>query len=516
MAKKSLELSFAGIKINKDSVTPLYIQVYEQFRQMILARRLRPGDRLPATRNLATDLGVSRTIITQGFEQLILEGYLIGKTGSGTFVASVLPDSLISAVTIEKRHETLKNGKPLNPAKNIIPEELLRRNSDKEDVWPFQTGHAALDLFSYSSWCEVSKKVFKNLRQYPLGYEDAVGYEPLRNEIAKYLRTSRGVKCEAEQIVIVNGSQQGLNLIVESLLKKGDSIWLEDPGYHGMKFVCMNRDVKICPVPVEKDGINVNFGIDKFPGAKLAYITPSHQFPLGVTLSLKKRLQLLEWASKNNMWILEDDYDSEFRYEGRPLASLQGLDNSGTVIYSGTFSKVLFPGLRLAYLVLPTIEMVYELKKMKGMMDRQSPILDQIILSKFMEEGHFLRHIRKMRLIYSERRKILVNLIEENLGDYLSIEPSSAGMNLTAWISERIDVRKLKEEIIKGNLIVPFINEYSIENFIKPAISLGFTGFTKYKLKTGVQKLATCFENSLVAEYSTNFYQTEEVCKNEI
>lgn len=498
MAKKSIEINLAGIKIIKSSDTPLYTQVYEQFRQMILSRRLRPGDRLPATRNLAEELGVSRTIITQSFEQLILEGYLLGKTGSGTYVADVLPETLINIVTVEKINHPPDNGKLFGKATNLISDELLRRSSDKEDAVPFQTGHAALDLFPYDIWYDVSKRVFKNLRQYPLGYEESIGYEPLRNEIAKYLRISRAVKCEAEQIIIVNGSQQGLNLIVQCLLKKGDRVWMEDPGYHGMKFACLNMDVDICPVPVEKDGINVNLGISKYPDAKLAYVTPSHQFPLGVTLSLNKRLQLLEWAYQHNMWILEDDYDSEFRYEGRPLASLQGLENNGIVIYSGTFSKVMFPGLRLAYIALPNAKMVEELKKMKGMMDRQSPILDQIILTKFIEEGHFLRHIRKMRLQYAERRKILVELIEENLSNYLTIESSASGMNLTAWLSEKIDVEKLKEEVKKHHVIIPFINDYSLENFIKPAIALGFTAFSKYKLKTGVQKLLNCIENALI------------------
>ncbi len=499
MAKKSSELNLAGIKILKKYSTPLYQQVYEQFRQMILTGRLRPRDRLPSTRILAEDLGVSRTIITQGFEQLILEGYIVGKTGSGTYVSDVLPDNLISPKATNTRNkEVVAVRGPATPTKLFIPEELLLGNSSKENVAPFQTGLAALDLFPYQVWYEVSKKVFRNLKNYPLGYEESIGYKPLRNEIAKYLRISRAVKCEAEQIIIVNGSQQGLNLIVQCLLKKGDTVWMEDPGYHGMKFVCSNMDVSICPLPVESDGININIGITKCPNAKLAYITPSHQFPTGATLSLKKRLQLLEWASRNHMWILEDDYDSEFRYEGRPLASLQGMDNNGVVIYSGTFSKVMFPGLRLAYIVLPTIEMVTEFKKMKGMMDRQSPILDQIILHKFLEEGHFLRHIRKMRLIYSERRKILVKLIEENLGDYLTIEPTSAGMNLTVWLSKKIDVEKLKEEIGKEGLIVPFTTGYAVGFVEKQGINIGFTAFSKYRLKTGIQKLIVCVERSLV------------------
>ncbi|MEO6870067.1 MAG: PLP-dependent aminotransferase family protein [Ginsengibacter sp.] len=301
--------------------------------------------------------------------------------------------------------------------------------------------------------------------------------------------------------------------MVQCLLRKGDDIWLEDPVYHGMKFVSSHMDLKICAVPVEHDGINVDFGIERFPDAKLAYITPSYQYPLGVTLSLKKRLQLLEWARQSDMWILEDDYDSEFRYEGRPLASLQGLDNNGRVIYTGTFSKVLFPGLRLAYIVLPTVELVHDFKKMKGMMDRQSPILDQIILAKFIAEGHFLRHIRKMRLVYSERRKILVKLIEENLGDYLTIEPSSAGMNLTAWLFEKIDIEKLKKTLKKHHIIVPFINDYSIKHLIKPAINLGFTGFTRYQLKIGVQELLACIENSLITQYPKLKIQME-ICES--
>ncbi|MEO6870068.1 MAG: GntR family transcriptional regulator [Ginsengibacter sp.] len=207
MAKKSMELNFAGIKISKSFATPLYAQVYEQFREMILSTRLRPGDRLPSTRDLATELGVSRTIITQGFEQLILEGYLIGKTGSGTYVATILPETLINTVVEPKEDTAVKNEKLRALTKNLIPNDLLLRNSEKEELRPFQTGRAALELFSYSSWYEVSKKVLKNLRQYPLSYEDSTGYDPLRNEIARYLRTSRGVKCEAEQIIIVNGSQ---------------------------------------------------------------------------------------------------------------------------------------------------------------------------------------------------------------------------------------------------------------------------------------------------------------------
>jgi GntR family transcriptional regulator / MocR family aminotransferase len=251
-------------------------------------------------------------------------------------------------------------------------------------------------------------------------------------------------------------------------------------------------------VAVEEDGINLESAMKRCKKAKLAYVTPSHQFPLGGTLSLAKRLQLLDWAKRKNMWILEDDYDSEFRYEGRPLASLQGLDTEGCVIYSGTFSKVLYPGLRLAYLVLPSLQMVEEFKKVKAMLDRQSPILDQIILSKFISEGHFLRHLRKMRVLYDERQKIFIDSARELVGDYLTIQPNAAGMNLTGWVSKKIDLQKLKTEIKKHGLVIPFIRDYAMGNFNPRGMVFGYTAFSKYKIRMGLEKLRVCFEKSLL------------------
>jgi GntR family transcriptional regulator/MocR family aminotransferase len=497
MPKKSAEISLAGMKISKDSDTPLYQQVYDQFREMILDKRLRPGDRLPSTRSLSAGIAVSRTVITLSFEQLILEGYLVGKTGSGTFVAGTIPDHLTLTGKSGSIHSKLA-GRHFELAKDVLPKEIMSRNSNREDIIPFQIGTASFDFFPYKIWQQVGNGVLKKFRNFNLGYDDALGYWPLRLEIAGYLRQARAVKCDTEQVIVVTGSQQGLNLITECLLKKGDTVWMEDPGYHGAKFSFLNREVKIYPVPVEKDGIKIRQAMKECREAKLAYVTPSHQFPLGGTLSLPKRLQLLDWAKRRNMWILEDDYDSEFRYEGRPLASLQGLDTEGCVIYSGTFSKVLYPGLRLAYLVLPSLEMVEEFKKVKAMLDRQSPILDQIILSKFISEGHFLRHLRKMRLLYDERQQNLIHIAKELVGDYLNVQPSAAGMNLTAWISKKIDLQKLKSEFKKQNLIIPFIRDYAMGNFNPRAIMLGYTAFSKYKIRTGLEKLRSCFEKSLL------------------
>jgi GntR family transcriptional regulator/MocR family aminotransferase len=250
--------------------------------------------------------------------------------------------------------------------------------------------------------------------------------------------------------------------------------------------------VQLCAIPVEQDGININYALKNFPSAKLAYVTPSHQFPLGCTLSHAKRLQLLKYARQNNMWILEDDYDSEFRYQGNPLPSLQGLDDNAKVIYSGTFSKVLFPALRLAYIVLPSVELVNVFKKIKKNLDQQPPIMEQLIVSRFMEDGSFLRHIRKMRLLYAERQNILIKLLNEHLAEYFKLSVVPSGMHLLCQLSDKIDIPKFKSEIKKQKLVVSFIDEYSLRDNLPPAIILGFTAFSKYKLKTGVEKLEQC------------------------
>jgi GntR family transcriptional regulator/MocR family aminotransferase len=488
MSKQSLEISLAGLKIDSRSKVSLSVQVYNLFRDLILSQRLRPGNRLPATRNLAIELGISRTIITQGFEQLIMEGYVVGKPGSGTYVAYEIPDNLIAA-NLNGREKFQKNPPNHKSVELSIKDQVLVRNSEREEIIPFLNGTPAMDFFPYKIWFQVAKQEIKQLKKYHLGYEDASGYMPLRQEIANYLRLARAVKCEANQIIIVNGAQQGLNIAVQCLLSKRDLAWMEDPGYHGAKFAFSQNGVKICPVPIEQDGLNINYGIDKYGKAKLAYVTPSHQYPLGGTMSLTKRFQLLKWAAKNKMWILEDDYDSELRYNGRPLSSLQGLDNTGRVIYIGTFSKILFPGLRLAYLVLPNEEMVNKFKKVKAMVDRQSPILDQLLLTKFMKDGHFLRHIRKMRLLYSQRKDILCDLINDELGNYLEIVPTDAGMNLRVKFKNKIDIQIFRNECANHKLTVSIISDYTLKHFGENSFLLGFSAFSKYKLKEGVIKL---------------------------
>ena len=499
MAKRSWEINPAGIQLSKKSVTPLYLQLYGQVREMIVSGRLRVGERLPAGRTLAGELGVARVIVSRAYEQLILEGYLVGRTGAGTFVADQLPEHLLNAAGAGSKAGRGAGDRAAGAAGSGRPADQQQRVREGYplDVAPFQTGVPALDLFPYKVWQEVAGKVLKNFKTFNLGYDDTLGYPPLREAIASYLRIARAVKCEASQVVIVTGSQQGLNLIAECLLQKGDKVWMENPGYGGALGAFRWAGAEICPVPLEEDGLDIDFAIKTYGGAKLVYTTPSHQFPMGYVLSQTKRRRLLDYAQKKKLWIVEDDYDGEFRYEGRPLASLQGQDTGGVVIYSGTFSKVLFPGLRLAYLVLPTEEMVNQFRMAKTLLDRQSPILDQLILSAFMQEGHFPRHIRKMRLLYAERQKKLLQLIRQELPEYLVPQPAPAGLHLVCQLSDKVDWSVLRQEAERTGVIIHFIRYHSPDERKPPAIVLGFTAFTKYKMKIGVEKLGEALRRSL-------------------
>lgn len=487
MAKASSVIMPAGIQISRESAVPLYMQLYQQIKELIASKQLRPGNRIPSSRVLAAELNVSRVIVSQCFEYLIIEGYLEGKTGSGTFVAQVQPEQLLQVNTSSANNP---------PALKTTPPPAEKKSGSRIIAQPFQIGMPSLDRFPYHTWQKIGNHVLRDLKKYHLGYEDTLGLWELRKEIAVYLRLARGVTCEAAQVMVVTGSQQGLNLVVQALLQPRDKAWMEDPGYHGARLAFKHAHITACPVPVQEDGLDVSYAMEHYPDAKLAYVTPSHQFPTGYTLSAEKKKLLLEWAATNNSWILEDDYDSEYRYEGMPLPCLQGADNAGRVIYAGTFSKVLFPGLRLAYLVLPSAELVSKFKKIKENTDRQSPAMEQYLLYHFMEGGHFLRHIRKMRLLYAERQQLLIQLVLTKLSDYLEVHNTPSGMHLLCWLKEGIDITKLKQEIKSQALSVSFVENFTTTHHLPPAILLGFTAYSGYKLKTGIEKLATCLQRA--------------------
>ena len=475
------------MKINSSSDIPLYKQLYNAFRQSILEGKFSPGQKLPGTRSLASELKISRNTVVLAFEQLLLEGYIKGKIGAGTFVNEI-PDNFLNAKENVNRKKSEKKI-TTHLISQLGSPELVHRNILREEIIPFQNGLPSLDEFPLKVWLKLNNQIAQTLSYAHLGYGEAAGYKQLKEEIAVYLRTYRAVKCNADQIIIVNGSQQGLDLIMRVLLEPGDNVWLEDPGYFGARASILFSNAQIFPCPLDNEGLNIEYSSKKYPPPKLIYTTPSHQFPLGLTMSISRRIQLLQYASKNNCWIIEDDYDSEFRYSGSPLPSLQGMDKNNCVIYLGTFSKVLFPALRLGYIVLPDPQMIDVFVSAKSMMDRQSPMFEQMITSQFLKMGYFTRHIRKMRTLYKERQEFLINEIEKELGDSLKVNVSDAGMHIIAWLPENLDDMIISQKARENNLIAYPLSEYVLKFKQKPGLILGYTAFDKPKLKSAIQIL---------------------------
>jgi GntR family transcriptional regulator/MocR family aminotransferase len=487
---------------------PLHRQLYHALREAVLHGRLASGMRLPSTRDLARELSVSRNTVLAAFEQLLAEGYLSGRVGSGTYVSQALGhknEHAHSASAAEKPRLSNRGGgqESARIAMRHLPSpsmSLSQRGASLVTVRvaeltgsasqaPFIVGVPALDRFSYKTWGRLLARRWRGQDPALLSYADPAGYRPLREAVANYLQLVRAVRCEPDQVVLVSGSQQGLDLTARLLLDPSDAVWFEEPGYLGARAALAAAGARLVPVPVDEEGMNVAQGERLCPRARLAYVSPSHQYPLGVTMSLERRFRLLEWAERSGAWILEDDYDSEFRYRGRPLASLQGLDASGRVIYLGTFSKVLFPSLRLGYLVVPRL-LAQSFATGRALTDRQSPMLEQAVLTDFMAQGHFARHIRAMRLLYAERQAALVRAAEE-LEGRLEVRPADAGMHLVGWLPAGVnDTEASRAARSRGVFVSPLSRYYLSRNPHRPGLLLGYAAITRVAMRRGIRELA--------------------------
>ncbi|MHB8574872.1 MAG: MocR-like pyridoxine biosynthesis transcription factor PdxR [Dehalococcoidia bacterium] len=388
---------------SRDPVTgeSLHRQLYETVRRAILTGTLAPGARLPSTRACAADLGISRSTAVQAFDQLLAEGYIEGRMGAGTFVYHDLPDAALLTAAVDRRPaagSATSNWRALSEHGRLLEGiGAASYPASRLDLppRPFRPMTPALDAFPAAVWARIAGRRLRTLSVELLGIGCAAGYLPLRIAIAAYLTAARGAHCDPDQVLIVGGAMQALDLAGRVLLDPGDKVWIEDPGYMGAAAALQGAGARLIPVPVDGEGLDVAAGVARAAHARLAYVTPSAQFPLGVTMSLGRRLALLEWAERANGWIVEDDYDSEYRFSGRPLAAMQGLDQVDRVIYVGTFSKVLFPGLRLGYLVLPA-DLVAPFVIARDLSGRLSPLLEQAIRADFITGGHFMRHIRRL------------------------------------------------------------------------------------------------------------------------
>jgi GntR family transcriptional regulator/MocR family aminotransferase len=438
------------VALDRRLAAPLHRQLYAGYRDAILDGRLRPGQRLPSTRSLARDLAISRIPVVTAFEQLAAEGYLDGRVGAGSFVSSALPDVAKPAAAT----------RPPAGRRRIPREPLISAPEPWLECWGgFRVGQPALDQFPVETWARLIARRARMQPRQQMTYGDAMGFLPLREALADHLRTVRSVRCTAAQIMIVSGSQQALALASRAILAPGDAAWIEEPGFSGAHDALSLAGARIVPVPVDDDGLDVAAGIARCPSPRAVYITPSHQYPLGVVMSAARRLHLLDWARRRGTWLLEDDYDSEYRYDQSPIASLHGLDTDHRVIYVGTFSKVLFPGVRIGYVVIPD-DLIGRFRRVRQALDNFPPPLYQAALFDFMRDGHFARHLRRTRAAYAERRSTLVRALQRELGDVVEIVGDRSGMHLVATLvgdDRDIAVRAAK----RGLSVIPLSSCYA-------------------------------------------------------
>jgi GntR family transcriptional regulator/MocR family aminotransferase len=485
-----------AVGVDRDSAIPLYRQLYEAYRNAIVERRFRGGQRVPSTRSLAAELGISRIAVLGAFEQLLAEGYFESRPGSGTFVAAALPDEIL-------RPRPAAAGAPSRPGTGKRP--IARRTDGIRRKTPrpwwmgggaFSVGEPPVDQFPFRTWSSLLGRRARRADARELCIGNALGLPALREAVAEYLRAARAVRCEADHVMITGGSQQALDLAARVLLDPGDPAWIEEPSYFGIRKVLSLAGVRPVPVRVDAEGIDVDAGIAREPRARAAFVTPSHQFPLGVTMSATRRLQLLDWARRTGSWIVEDDYDSEYRYGNLPIASLQGLDRDARVVYVGTFTKILFPGLRLGYLVLPP-DLVDAFVDARGATDFYSPTFLQAVLADFIREGHFARHIRRIRLVCGQRRAALVEAIERNLGDTLTVLGDDAGMYLTAALPAGTNDRDVAARAAERGVWTPPLSDaYLGESRRRPGLILGYGGTDLPAIAEGIARLRGIVERS--------------------
>jgi GntR family transcriptional regulator/MocR family aminotransferase len=462
-------------------------QIHASIQRAILDGVVGPGTRLPSSRALADDLGVSRTTTLLALQQLQAEGYLTGRRGSGTFVADELPDDLPrrrgGRPPARLRHPTLsRRGSAL-----VAAPQGARRLAGPPRA--FRIGTPGVDLFPAALWWRLASRRLRTITPTQLDYGEPAGLRALREAIAGHVQTARGTRFSADQVLVVAGAQQGLELISRLLLDPGDRVWMEEPGYPGARSALLGAGARIVPVPVDAEGLAVAAGVRLAADARLAYVTPSHQYPLGVPMSLPRRLALLAWAGRAGAWVIEDDYDSEFRYGARPVPCLHGLDVDGRVIYVGSFSKTLFPALRLGFVVVPP-DLQHRLVAARAAADQHPPVLDQAVLADFIAEGHFARHLRRMRMAYRERLEALTDAAARFCGGALRLRPTRTGLHAIADLDGVAAARVSREAAARGVEATPLAAYFAGRGRPANALVLGFAAVRPEAARRGMQHLA--------------------------
>ncbi|MEX3985338.1 PLP-dependent aminotransferase family protein [Paraburkholderia sp. EG287A] len=449
------------LKPSGEQDAPIYQQLYWRYREAIATGKLQPGDRVPSVRSLASELNLARGTVEMAYQMLASEGYFVTRGAAGTIVSprlANLTDRGTARTAVHPVHE------PFRP------------KAVSGDVPPFQLELPALDAFPRKIWARLAGRNLRSLETAAMTYPDPAGYAPLRRAISTYLEISRGITCSHEQVFVTAGYRGALELMCHTVLQPGDLGWYEDPGYIYAREYLERAGMHLAPVPVDDEGLDIALGQQSATRARFVVVTPTHQSPTGVALSLPRRLELLEWAKYQCAWIIEDDYDSEFRYHGHPLPALKSLDRNGRVLYTGTFSKVLFPGLRLAYLVVPEA-LVGRFRDVANHLPGSGSILPQAIVADFMAQGHFARHLRKMRFLYAERRGYLIDALAQTVGRLLHVQPQAGGIHVLAHLPLRRSDRRLSAEAQAAGLAVEALSRWRMRKSPHGGLLMGFANF---------------------------------------
>jgi|SRR5690625_1273424 len=476
-----LMVNFHGTTLTKENVTMLWIpidrsldiplirQVYQQIRKRILNGQLKANEKLPSSRELSSELNVSRNVILEAYDQLLAEGFLVAQRGSGTYVAS--------GAFLEKH----KN------ASAIQSFHWNENNKKDENIIDFRSGIPALDLFPRKTWAKLSYTIWNDSSPSVLGYDIPEGRPELRQALSGYLLKTRGVVCHPNQIVITSGATQAMTLVSRLLVSANDEVIMEDPITVDIQMIFKSAGARIYPIPVDKDGMKTSLlPLDVDP--RFIYVTPSHQFPLGGILPIQRRIQLINYSRKTNCYLIEDDYDSEFRYEGSPISSLQGLEPE-RVLYIGSFSKILSPALRMGYLILPT-ELIEKCRTLKWFSDLHTPPLEQLILTRFIQEGHLERHIAKMKKIYRNRRDFLINCLQSRFSNKVDIFGDSTGLHLIVEFKEQQFSKELLEKIEQYGVKIYLVEDHAIRKGAHSnQIILGYGHLDNEEIEEGINKL---------------------------
>ena len=497
MVKRTGGALLLSLAVDHASSRPLCTQLCMALRELVLSGGLRAGDRLPATRTLAGELGISRTTVVEVFERLSAEGLLESRTGAGTFVSQALlaHQPVAAGAALRDAHAARKvPAGPPTLSRNIARATAsLFQQRLSHAPRAFTTAMPAFDAFPMALWSRHVAKHWRAHRNVVMGYGDTRGYAPLRRAIVSHLRTNRAIACEAEQVFIVSGAQQAFQLLGSILLDSQDKVWFENPGAIGARNCFAASGAELVPVPVDEEGLVVDEGLRRAPAFRLAFVTPSHQQPLGSTMSLSRRLALLAAAGHADAWIVEDDYDGEFRYGGHPQPTLKSIDSAGRVIYVGTFSKTLFPALRLGYLLVPP-GLVQTFEQVTSAFVSGVPSNPQAVVADFMEEGHFATHIRRMRKLYAERHQVLCEAARERLAGLLDVVPTDTGLHTIGHLrAGHAETAVTEAAWMREITVVPF-SRYCLAPIPEHGLVLGFSGIPPADIRRGVAVLGEVLE----------------------